>query len=385
MHIRKVALGVILAALLLPAGASAGTATFTNGAFTYTAAPRESNYVITDITTQCDALGLSPCFMLSDSAFFTITPPPGCVNQLYTEYWILCPIPDSVRIDAGDELDVVLDWNGPSVIDAGPGDDAIFGHGGDDRITGGDGGDVLIGGQGDDTIDGGRGADLMEAPISGYGIQESPSASDSAGADSLSGGDGVDTVSYVLRDDPLKITLDGAANDGAPGEGDRIANDVEGVIGGHGNDVMVGSSRSDALSGYDGDDNVRGRRGDDSLDGGPGDDVVAGEQGADTVSGGHGQDTVDGGPGRDNIYGEYALGCDLNTECVGGSDLIRAVDGERDLISCGVGTDRADIDNRVDIVRDIPGSTECEALFAPKVKKATCKRAHHKCARGRRR
>src|SRR4051812_14685658 len=218
MNPRKVALSVILAALLLPAGASAGTATFTNGTFSYTAAPRESNYIITDVTTQCETLGVSPCFMLSDSAYFTITPPPGCVNQLYAEYWILCPIPDRVRIDAGDELDTVLDWNGASTIDGGPGDDSVFGHAGDDVITGGEGGDVLIGGAGDDAIDGGPGGDLMEAPISGYGIQETPSASDSAGADALAGGTGVDTVSYVLRDDPLRISLDGQANDGAPGE-----------------------------------------------------------------------------------------------------------------------------------------------------------------------
>jgi Ca2+-binding RTX toxin-like protein len=375
MQIRKVALGVILAALLLPAGASAGTATFSNGTFTYTAAPRESNYVIADITTQCNGLDINPCFMLSDSAFFTITPPPGCVNQLYAEYWIVCPIPDRVEINAGDELDTVLDWNGPSVIDAGPGDDSVFGHGGNDVIHGGDGGDVLIGGKGDDTIDGGRGDDLMEAPISGYGIQESPSASDSEGADSLSGGEGVDTVSYALREDPLKITLDGAANDGAPGEGDRIANDVEGVIGGHGNDVMIGSPRADGFSGYEGDDNLRGGRGDDSLDGGPGNDVVAGDQGADTVSGGHGQDTVDGGPGRDNIYGEYALGCDMDTACVGGADVLRAIDGERDFISCGVGTDVAQID-RIDIVRDIPSATECERFLVPKKKAKPHRRRH---------
>ena len=40
---------------------------------------------------------------------------------------------------------------------------------------------------------------------------------------------------------------------------------------------------------------------------------------------------------------------------------LRARDGERDLISCGVGTDVAQID-RIDLVRDIPGGTECEKL-----------------------
>ena len=97
--------------------------------------------------------------------------------------------------------------------------------------------------------------------------------------------------------------------------------------------------------------------------------MVAGDRGADTVSGGHGQDVVDGGPGRDNIYGEYAIGCNWNEECIGGADVLRAQDGERDLISCGVGADRALID-RVDIGRDIHGSTECEQMSMPRHKRA---------------
>jgi Ca2+-binding RTX toxin-like protein len=369
MNVKTVVTTALMAALLLPATAFAGTATLENGAFTYTAAPGESNYLILDVTDMCAGLAVNPCFMLSDSANFVITPPPGCVNQDYAQYWIVCPVPTSVRIDAGDMLDTIGDWNGPSTIDAGPGDDSVFGHGGDDVIKGGEGADELIGGTGDDSIDGGPGADLFEAPIAGYGIHETPTANDSAGADTLTGGTGVDTVSYVLRDDPLRITLDGQANDGAPGERDRIANDVESVIGGQGNDVMTGSPRSDALYGYAGDDKLHGGRGDDTVDGGPGQDMVAGDGGADTVSGGHGQDVVDGGPGRDNIYGEYAVGCSFSEACIGGADILRAQDGERDLISCGVGTDRALID-RVDIVRDIPGATECEQMFVPRKKRA---------------
>jgi hypothetical protein len=54
---------------------------------------------------------------------------------------------------------------------------------------------------------------------------------------------------------------------------------------------------------------------------------------------------------------------------VGGGDQLHARDGERDLISCGVGTDRAAIDP-FDIVRDIPGSTECEKLTVPRTRHA---------------
>ena len=356
----------VFLAALMSANSWAGTATLNGDTFSYKAAPGEQNYLIVDVTGSCEGLGVSSCLFLSDSANLVITPPPGCANgQFFSAFTIYCPLPTSVTIDAGDGNDTVLDWNGPSKIDGGPGDDDIFGHGGNDTITGGQGSDVLIGGSDDDAIDGGPGNDLMEAPISGYGIQEEPSEADSAGADVLHGGTGLDTVSYLLRTDSLVISLDGRANDGGPGESDTIGDDVESVITGSGNDVLTGSDRADGLYGTSGDDRIRGGAGDDTLDGGPGSDEVLGEDGADTVSGGHDDDVVDGGPGHDNIYGEYAVGCDGLYTCLGGPDVIRARDGERDLISCGVGTDRAQIDP-FDVVRDIPGSTECEQLDIPK-------------------
>jgi len=352
----------LAAGLLAPASALAGTATMQNGVFSYTANPGEQNYLIADVTNDCAALGTAPpCFSLSDSANLVLTPPPGCVNWTFSSFALLCPMPERVQIDAGDGNDAVLDWNGPSTINGGAGDDSIFGHGGDDAITGGEGADDLIGGLGNDRIDGGPGSDLLESPIAGYGIAETPSPADSGGSDVLDGGSGLDTVSYQLRLDPLTITLDGRANDGARGENDRIGPSVESVVGGSGNDTLTGSRRSDGLYGYSGNDTLHGGRGDDTLDGGPGNDVVLGEAGADVVAGGHDQDVVDGGRGRDSIYGEYAVGCNGTDACLGGADVIRARDGERDLISCGVGSDRAQID-RIDLVRDIPGSTECERL-----------------------
>jgi hypothetical protein len=131
---------------------------------------------------------------------------------------------------------------------------------------------------------------------------------------------------------------------------------------------MTGNAGPNVLVGADGSDTIDGGAGDDVVDGTMGSDRVLGGTGADTVAGGHGDDFVDGGPGQDNIYGEYALGCSNLMACIGGADEIRARDGERDLISCGVADDHAVID-RIDIIRDIPGETTCERLDAGAVPK----------------
>jgi Ca2+-binding RTX toxin-like protein len=186
---------------------------------------------------------------------------------------------------------------------------------------------------------------------------------DTAGSDELHGGADNDELSYGARTDPLTITLDGQANDGAPGENDLIANDIEEVDGGQADDTMTGNDGANVLVGADGNDTVDGGAGDDTLDGTMGNDTVLGRTGADTVAGGHGDDVVDGGPGQDNIYGEYAIGCSNLMPCVGGADEIRARDGESDLISCGVATDHAVIDP-IDVIRNIPGATTCEQLDA---------------------
>ena len=48
------------------------------------------------------------------------------------------------------------------------------------------------------------------------------------------GGADTDTVDYAYRTGPQSITLDNAANDGAPTEGDNVHSDVENVLGGSG-------------------------------------------------------------------------------------------------------------------------------------------------------
>jgi Ca2+-binding RTX toxin-like protein len=137
--------------------------------------------------------------------------------------------------------------------------DALFGNGA---------ANVLVGNLGDDRLDGGL------------------------GADDLIGGGGIDTADYMGRTISVSVTLDGLANDGQPGEFDRVAQ-IE------------------------------------NVGGGSGDDQLTGDAGSNRLSGGGGRDTLDGGLGSDTLLGDDQ------------ADLIRAVDGGMDTVDCGADVDTA--------------------------------------------
>lgn len=147
---------------------------------------------------------------------------------------------------------------------------------------------VLDGGAGNDFLDGGK------------------------GADALIGGLGTDTVSYATRqaNEPVAVSLDGAANDGGTadlntdsGLGDSVGADVENIIGSAGNDVLAGSAADNTISGGAGSDIVQGGAGNDTLDGGAGNDFVEGQAGDDNLQGGEGDDVLDGGTEHDTFSG----------------------------------------------------------------------------------
>jgi Ca2+-binding RTX toxin-like protein len=93
---------------------------------------------------------------------------------------------------------------------------------------------------------------------------------------------------------------------------------------------IVGTARSDYIAGGGFDDVILGMGGNDTLLGGAGDDRLDGGAGNDVITGGAGADTIFGGAGSDTIY---------------------AADGERDVIDCGTGQDRAVVD-AVDVVKN---------------------------------
>ncbi|WP_173074136.1 calcium-binding protein [Phytohabitans rumicis] len=179
-------------------------------------------------------------------------------------------------------------------IVGGSGNDTITAHGGNDDIDGNDGNDGLDGGLGNDLLDDGTGSDTVlgrdgeDQIINGVGNDRiwAGGGADTiwqsiegmgADADYISGGAGTDALYYV-RGKAVYLDADGATgDDGASGERDSIAADVEILTGGDGNDRISGGAGNDVLTGG---------AGNDTLTGGAGDDALIGEGGADRFDGG---------------------------------------------------------------------------------------------------
>jgi hypothetical protein len=166
---------------------------------------------------------------------------------------------------------------------------------GDDQYTFVAGGrHIVFGAGGDDTMTSGPGADEFDG---GYG-------GDPTGSDAPSR----DTVSYEGRTAGVTVTLDGFADDGAVGEDDYILPSIERVIATDRPDKLVGPDRVPDGRSY-------------TYEAGGGNDVV---------SGGAGTDLIDAGSGN---------------------DVVIALDGTKDAVKCGLGTDIAVID-KSDLSRD---------------------------------
>ena len=130
--------------------------------------------------------------------------------------------------------------------------------------------DVLFGDADPNRLIGNRGNDFLFG-MGGDDVSYSGNAND--GADEFNGGTGFDHMNYN-RQTGVLVSLNGAADDGAVGEGDNVRLDVEHVRGGKGDDVLVGNQFANVLDGYGGRDLIAGRGGGDTLLGGPHDDRI---------------------------------------------------------------------------------------------------------------
>jgi subtilisin-like proprotein convertase family protein len=153
----------------------------------------------------------------------------------------------------------------------------------------------------------------------------------------------------------LAVSIGGTAITIAPGTV------IENVIGGDGNDLLVGNAATNILLGGRGNDRIYGQGGGDRLDGGDGDDMLHARSG-DVVIGGAGTDTVrfldapggitaslaivgpqhTGGGGIVTLSGiEYITGSAFDDVLVGdaGDNLLSGGDGD-DLLEGGLGTNR---------------------------------------------
>ena len=193
----------------------------------------------------------------------------------------------------------------------------VIGGAGNDIIVGNADANYLSGGAGNDTIKGQFGNDALNGGI---------------GNDSLSGGAGTDTVDYSDSTSAVKVNLTTMKSSGA---GNDVLSNVENIVGGAGNDVLVGSAGPNVIDGGAGDDNIDGAAGTDTLSfagfngpvtaslaqkkahgngadtmvrienllGGNGDDSLMGDATANLLSGGLGDDVLFGGLGNDVFVG----------------------------------------------------------------------------------
>ena len=264
--VKRVLLALLALALVAPAQARGGTVSVEAGVLHFRAASGDVDWISLndDITGALGLIGMSP-----------VTAGPGCTNR--SSNWAICAADgvERVVLELGDKDDqATTSWyafSRPVRIDGGPGDDYLRADGGQSE---------LYGGEGDDTFDsfGGEGAGVW------------------------SGGPGWDKALYNQRFEPLTLSLDGVANDGATGEGDNLEPDIEEVWGGYKDDLVTGSPGDDELHGGEGVDEIHGLDGNDTLDGWLGGygDHLYGEGGDDTLMM-YGATRADGGPGDDTI------------------------------------------------------------------------------------
>jgi hypothetical protein len=291
-------------------------------------------------------------------------------EQLFIPFNSTFPL--EIHFNAGPGNDTVAGGNETNVLHGQQDSDFLLGRGGNDELFGDGERDTFDGGPGNDRIDGGEGNDDVLPP---------------EGGDNIFGGPGADQVFFGPGNDT--ITLDEQPNDGTPGQGVNVHNDVETVDGQEGIDRIVGDGNANILRGGPGSDTIDGRGGPDQLFGGTAaddlrggadvdvvsypepaderitldnvaDDGAAGEAdnvhsdvenvlagpGNDTVFGSAGANVVDGGTGNDQLTG----GGGVDTFIGGpGDDLIFARDGLRERVDCGADGGSATVDT-IDIV-----------------------------------
>lgn len=176
---------------------------------------------------------------------------------------------------AGDDVligglgaDVIYGGTGNDIVFAGEGDDLVFGGAGDDALHGEAGNDYLDGGAGADSLFGGTGADLLR------GGDGDDLLDGGEGADTVSGDDGADRIVLAAAEECDGDSYDGGADcdtldlsriaEGARvdlmagtlsiGGAQATISNIENVMAGTGDDVIVASDSCNAFTGGAGED-----------------------------------------------------------------------------------------------------------------------------------
>ncbi len=240
-------------------------------------------------------------------------------------------------------------------IDAGAGNDVLFGGSANETLTGGIGSDLLSGGAGVDRLQGGAGHDVFHVrpgdgadvitDFTAGGTQDRIDIEGYAaaleirqqGADTLivlSATDslrlqGVTATSLEAQDlrfrapplAPLQVVPDAPAAPLAPDAPAGPQVSALARMGSARGDVLSGAAQADILFGLEGNDTLAAAAGDDLLRGGDANDSLLGGADDDTLVGGTGRDVLAGGAGADVFVfddgetgGAAAAWCDLITD-----------------------------------------------------------------------
>ena len=219
------------------------------------------------------------------------------------------------------EEDTLSGLGGNDTLNGLGGNDTLLGGAGTDTLNGGDGADTLIGGIGNDVLNGGLGNDTFT-----YTFGD--------GADTVAGGAGFDTLNIIgtTGNNVLDVIFNGTSITNFEGgtitgveaiNADLLAGTdtltyagttanvtvnlatssasgfasitgIENVVGGSGNDTLIGDALVNNLNGGVGNDTLDGGLGNDTLVGGLGDDTYIANQG-DTL-------TEAAGGGTDSVF-----------------------------------------------------------------------------------
>jgi Ca2+-binding RTX toxin-like protein len=248
---------------------------------------------------------------------------------------VAAPLTSSVVVDLGDRddvADVSAAHSGVGDLQAGAGNDRLRTRSGPVNASMGPGDDVARVDGGQLAVEGGPGADRFEMGRLGD-LQ----------------------VMYYASARPVRVTTDGRANDGVPGEHDNVPRLVRTVSGSaHGDVLDARRARTRvAIYGGSGDDRaftsprgglMEGSGGADVLHGASGPDGLVGDEGADVLLGGGGDDDLRGGSGHDLLLG--GSGHDLFYIDNDGRETVRARDGARDRVICDWVPYRLQVDRR---------------------------------------
>jgi Ca2+-binding RTX toxin-like protein len=279
------------------------------------------------------------------------------------------------RINGG--RDTLIGTQRSDLLEGGDGDDRLLGLSGDDTQLGEAGDDVLLGRDGRDVLFGGDGNDRL------FGSQGPNTFSGGPGDDFITGAGGSILIEHAIGTQPLIVGADGVVGRdtintfvrGILLQGDDEANQIDAslysgrapvtIVGGGGDDILIGAKNATRLEGGDGDDVLVGQQRGDLLLGQAGNDVLNGGGGNDVLFGGDGNDNLRGHSGRDVILGESGndtlFGVNGNDVLLGGDgdDLLHGGNGNDDLLGelgedeldGGAGTDRFNSGEGTDVVR----------------------------------